>query len=57
MSIDMRAQIHPPLGPVRAAWLLVTRSYIVYKKNWKLFLTGFFEPVFSCSRSASVSAS
>jgi lipooligosaccharide transport system permease protein len=46
MSINMQAQVHPPLGPVSAALLLVNRSYIVYKKNWKLFLTGFLEPVF-----------
>lgn len=38
--------VHPPLGPVRAAWLLVTRSFIVYRQAWKLFLTGFLEPVF-----------
>ena len=38
--------VHPPLGPARAAWLLVTRSYIVYRQAWKLFLTGFLEPVF-----------
>lgn len=38
--------VHPPLGPVHAAWLLVTRSYIVYRQAWKLFLTGFLEPVF-----------
>lgn len=38
--------VHPPLGPARAAWLLVTRSYTVYRQQWKLFLTGFLEPVF-----------
>ena len=32
--------------PARAAWLLVTRNYIVYRQAWKLFLTGFLEPVF-----------
>lgn len=42
----MSAVTHPPLSRAAAAWLLVTRSFIVYKKNWKLFLTGFFEPVF-----------
>jgi len=48
MSISMQTQTqtHPPLDPVRAAWLLVTRSFIVYRKNWKLFVTGFLEPVF-----------
>jgi lipooligosaccharide transport system permease protein len=35
-----------PLGPVRAAVLLVQRNYIVYRQAWKLFLTGFFEPFF-----------
>ena len=42
----MSATVHPPLSRAGAARLLVTRSFIVYKKNWKLFLTGFFEPVF-----------
>lgn len=42
----MSAVVHPPLSRLGAAQLLVTRSFIVYKKNWKLFLTGFFEPVF-----------
>jgi lipooligosaccharide transport system permease protein len=46
MSIDRHARTYPPLGPVRAAWLLVTRSFIVYRQAWKLFLTGFLEPVF-----------
>jgi lipooligosaccharide transport system permease protein len=35
-----------PLGPVRAAALLVHRNYVVYRKAWKLFITGFFEPFF-----------
>jgi lipooligosaccharide transport system permease protein len=35
-----------PLGRVGATRLLVERNYIVYRKNWKLFLTGFFEPFF-----------
>jgi lipooligosaccharide transport system permease protein len=35
-----------PLGRGRATRLLVERNYIVYRKNWKLFLTGFFEPFF-----------
>ena len=35
-----------PLGPVRATALLVQRNYIVYRKAWKLFLSGFFEPFF-----------
>lgn len=35
-----------PLGPVGAARLLVFRNYLVYRDAWKLFLTGFLEPVF-----------
>jgi lipooligosaccharide transport system permease protein len=35
-----------PLRPAAAAWLLVVRNYVVYKDAWKLFLTGFLEPVF-----------
>jgi lipooligosaccharide transport system permease protein len=46
MIATTREQTYPPLGPARAAWLLVTRSFIVYRQAWKLFLTGFLEPVF-----------
>jgi lipooligosaccharide transport system permease protein len=35
-----------PLGPVQATRLLVLRNYITYRTEWKLFLTGFLEPVF-----------
>jgi lipooligosaccharide transport system permease protein len=35
-----------PLTPVAAARLLVFRSYLAYKGAWKLFVTGFAEPVF-----------
>lgn len=35
-----------PLNPVQALRLLVLRNYIVYRSAWKLFLTGFLEPVF-----------
>jgi lipooligosaccharide transport system permease protein len=35
-----------PLTPVQALGLLVHRNYIVYREAWKLFLTGFLEPVF-----------
>jgi len=35
-----------PLTPVQALGMLVTRNYIVYRDAWKLFLTGFLEPVF-----------
>ncbi len=34
------------LSPVQATSLLVQRNYIVYRAAWKLFLTGFLEPVF-----------
>lgn len=34
-----------PLGPTQAMRLLVLRNYLVYKDAWKLFLTGFLEPV------------
>ncbi|GAA3810367.1 ABC transporter permease [Nocardioides panacisoli] len=35
-----------PLGSFEAARLLVLRNYVVYRNAWKLFLTGFLEPVF-----------
>jgi lipooligosaccharide transport system permease protein len=35
-----------PLSPLAALRLLVLRNYIVYRDAWKLFLTGFLEPVF-----------
>ena len=35
-----------PLGPVEAVQMLVLRNYITYRTEWKLFLTGFLEPVF-----------
>jgi lipooligosaccharide transport system permease protein len=35
-----------PLGGIQATRLLVLRNYLVYRKAWKLFLTGFFEPFF-----------
>ncbi len=35
-----------PLTPAAALRLLVLRNYIVYRDAWKLFLTGFLEPVF-----------
>ena len=35
-----------PLGPLEALQVLVARNYITYKHAWKLFLTGFLEPVF-----------
>lgn len=35
-----------PLTPFQALALIVQRNYIVYRQAWKLFLTGFLEPVF-----------
>jgi len=35
-----------PLSPAGALKVLVLRNYITYKHAWKLFLTGFLEPVF-----------
>ncbi len=37
--------IGAPPTPVAAARILVLRNFIVYKSAWKLFLTGFLEPV------------
>ncbi len=35
-----------PLGPAAATSLLLYRNFVVYRSAWKLFLTGFLEPVF-----------
>ncbi len=35
-----------PLTPAQAAGLLIQRNYVVYRAAWKLFITGFLEPVF-----------
>jgi lipooligosaccharide transport system permease protein len=35
-----------PLRPFEGTRLLVLRNYVTYKSAWKLFLTGFLEPVF-----------
>ena len=35
-----------PLTPAQALGMLIQRNYIVYRDAWKLFLTGFLEPVF-----------
>ena len=45
MAVLDRVAIPAPLTPVHAARLLVLRNFIVYKSAWKLFLTGFLEPV------------
>ena len=39
------ADLLPPLTAVAAARLLVLRNYLVYRDAWKLFVTGFLEPV------------
>lgn len=38
--------IPAPLTPAAATRVLVLRNYVVYKDAWKLFITGFLEPVF-----------
>ena len=35
-----------PLTPLEATGVLVLRNYLVYRSAWKLFVTGFLEPVF-----------
>jgi lipooligosaccharide transport system permease protein len=35
-----------PLSRWAAMWLLVYRNYVTYRREWKLFVTGFFEPFF-----------
>ncbi len=42
----MAAVIFAPLGPAQATGLLVLRNYVVYRRYWKLFITGFLEPIF-----------
>ena len=37
---------YEPLTSVQALGLLVQRNYITYRSSWKLFVTGFLEPVF-----------
>ena len=35
-----------PLRPFQGTGLLVLRNYLTYRTQWKLFVTGFLEPVF-----------
>ncbi len=42
----MATTVPTPLGPSAATGLLLTRNFIVYRDAWKLFVTGFLEPVF-----------
>jgi lipooligosaccharide transport system permease protein len=44
-SVGAPGRIVSPLTRWQAVRLLVLRNYIVYKAAWKLFLTGFLEPV------------
>jgi len=49
MAVDLDhlgARTLRPLSPGQALRLLVLRNYMVYRQAWKLFLTGFLEPVF-----------
>jgi lipooligosaccharide transport system permease protein len=45
MATTVAPSVHP-LTSTQALRLLVLRNYIVYRQAWKLFLTGFLEPVF-----------
>jgi lipooligosaccharide transport system permease protein len=44
-TIGSPGRIVSPLNHWQALRLLVLRNYLVYKAAWKLFLTGFLEPV------------
>ena len=46
MSVLSPGAVPRPLGPLAALRLLVYRNYVVYRRAWKLFLTGFLEPFF-----------
>ena len=46
LTSSTAADLVPPLTAVAAARLLVLRNYLVYRKAWKLFITGFLEPFF-----------
>ncbi|HQR27522.1 MAG TPA: ABC transporter permease [Nocardioides sp.] len=47
MAVAVPTQVATsPLSPARATGLLFLRNFIVYRSAWKLFLTGFLEPVF-----------
>lgn len=35
-----------PLGPAEATGLLVYRNFLVYRRGWWIFVTGFLEPLF-----------
>jgi lipooligosaccharide transport system permease protein len=46
LTSSTAADLVSPLTAVAAARLLVLRNYLVYRKAWKLFITGFLEPFF-----------
>jgi lipooligosaccharide transport system permease protein len=40
------ARMRPePPGPAAASWLMVRRNFLVYRRGWVFFCTGFLEPV------------
>lgn len=43
---ETRPVAYPRLGPVGAPGMVVFRNYLSYRAAWKLFLTGFLEPIF-----------
>lgn len=45
MSTDRLAH-REPLGPAAALAVITHRNYTTYRRYWKLFVTGFLEPVF-----------
>ena len=45
-AVGTPGQIVSPLNRRQAMRMLILRNYLVYRRIWKLFLTGFLEPVF-----------
>lgn len=46
MSAPPMTATSSPLRPLQGTGLLVLRNYVTYRTQWKLFVTGFLEPVF-----------
>jgi lipooligosaccharide transport system permease protein len=44
-AIPTTSSTSSPLRPFEGTGILVLRNYLVYKSAWKLFVTGFLEPV------------
>ncbi|MDP9443362.1 MAG: ABC transporter permease [Actinomycetota bacterium] len=42
----LATRVAPPLPDRFLGWRLVRRNFLVYRHGWKVFLTGFLEPVF-----------